>query len=67
MGRNSPCEGFPSEKNFQEKIDFPVARISQGEGFPGGKDFLVEKMFTFITKLVKPAKICGIGEQVSQL
>ena len=51
-------------ERFPDDNDFPVIRISRritislwqvfpnsrGEGFPGGKNFLVGKMFTFITK-----------------
>ena len=44
-GKDFQVERFPDDKDFQ------VIRISQGEGFPGGKNLLVEKMFTFITKL----------------
>ena len=54
--KDSQWEGIPGGKDFQverfpDDKDFQVIRISQGEGFPGGKNLLVEKMFTFITKL----------------
>ena len=63
VGRNSWWKKFQVER-FPDDKDFPVIRISRrkkislwkvfpnsrGEGFSGGKNFLVGKMFTFITK-----------------